>query len=311
MTPRGPNKPLFSALLQTQHLFQLLRVTEAVRRIPLAYAAYCYLYRQLAPQDDLFIDVFGNRLFLDPQDLGMCRALLLAHGQWEPAETQVVRSLIRDATTFVDIGANIGYYTLLAAQLVGPQGRVVAFEPCPSNLSILRRNIDFNRYRNITVVSNAVSNSSGIARLEVDPESSGTHRLSVPTASRNSISVETVSLDDYFAGSDTQIDFIKLDAEGAEPLILAGMKQIIKGSSNLVLLTEFSPVAIRAMGHSPRAFLNDLGASGFEIRPITGSGLSACSLTRNQIAELASSPVSTNLLCIGDQCVLQTRRCAP
>src|SRR5207244_3754027 len=103
----------------------------------------------LAKLDEGLVDVQGHKMLLDPIDtLG-----LSVRDVWEPLETKVVQNEVRRGSVVLDIGAHIGYYTLLMARLVGPQGRVFAFEPNPANYDLLRRNIQINSYRNVTAVN--------------------------------------------------------------------------------------------------------------------------------------------------------------
>lgn len=304
MPARASHKTLFSALLQTQHFLQSLKVTGGLRRIPFARSAYAYLYQHWVPRDEFSVESLGDRLLLDPEDMGMSRALLLSRGEWELAETQIFRSFVRQGMTVVDIGANIGYYSLIAARLVGPTGKVFAFEPSPRNVTFLKRNIAANGYRNITVIPKAVTDYSGITQFDIDPASSGTHRISPSKGRSNSILAETISLDDYFTGHaarDTRVDFIKMDAEGAEPAILAGMRQLLERNPKVELLTEFSPAAIRMFGASPELFLRDLRDQGFAIYPVSNSGAAALALEPGENASFVASFASVNLLCLRGQ----------
>lgn len=298
MPRRASNRTLFSALVQTQHFLQALKVTSTIRRIPFTQSAYTYLYQHWVPRAELSVEACGNTLLLDPEDMGMSRALLLAAGEWERPETEAFRSRVREGMTVIDIGANLGYYSLLAAQLVGPLGRVFAFEPSPRTFSFLEKSVAANGYRNITLVRKAVSDASGITQFQIDPESSGTHRISHHNSKPESILVETVSLDEYFAKGDARVDFIKIDAEGAEPLILAGIRGVIERNASLVLMTEFSPRAIGDFGLSAESFLNELRNFGFAIHPINESGPSAIPLSPIEDVEFISKSPSSNLLCL-------------
>jgi len=301
MAARAASRGLFSALLGTQHLFQSLHITHTLKKIPLVRSTYEYLYQRCVPRETLTVNAFGHHLELDPEDMGMSRALLLSGGEWERAETAVFCSFVGEGMTVIDIGANIGYFTLLAARLVGALGRVVAFEPSPRNAALLGRNIRANGYHNVTTVAKAVSAVSGIAQFEIEPASSGTHHIATSSSRPNSIPVETVSLDDYFTERGQRVDFIKMDAEGSEPSILAGMGTVIDGNPNLALMTEFAPAAIRELGASSEAFLSDLRRAGFVIHRIVDGAtpqLLAEDSDAALVTTLASESASTNLLCL-------------
>lgn len=262
------NRAVFSTLLRTQQLLMNLGVSRMVRKIPFAYPAYSYLYRHCAPRGHVCVQAEGHTLFLDPQDMGMARSFLLFNGRWEEAETRLFSSLVKEGMTVVDIGANVGYYTLLAARLTGPRGKVFAFEPNPQNFALLSRNVEANGYRNVVLVPKAVSDSSGTAALCIDRASSGGHSLSAFRGGADTAQVGTVSLDDYFAGDRTVIDVLKMDAEGAEMAIFAGMRQVLAHNPDLAMLSEFFPRAIRGLGHRPEDYISELLGCGFRVHPI-------------------------------------------
>ena len=142
----------------------------------------------------------------------------------------------------LDIGANVGYYTLLAARLVGPSGMVYAFEPERSNFQLLVENITLNRYRNVVPVEKAVSNTCGRTELFLDPENFGAHSLSPQCCDTRSkpVTVETVTLDNFLRRThDMHVDVIKIDVQGAEGLALEGARQMLAANPQLTIFMEF------------------------------------------------------------------------
>ena len=103
--------------------------------------------RMTAPIKNDFAIVMGNKMFLDPQD----SLLLSINGIYEEFETELVSKEISKNDVVVDIGANIGYYTLIFAKLVGENGKVFAFEPDPSNFALLKKNVELNGFRNVVL----------------------------------------------------------------------------------------------------------------------------------------------------------------
>ena len=97
--------------------------------------------------------------------------------KYERATTDLLKDLLHPGMIFVDVGANIGYFSLLAANLVGTEGTVYAFEPEPGNHELLRKNIELNSYSNIVMIQKAVSNKSGSAPLFLSALDSGSHSL--------------------------------------------------------------------------------------------------------------------------------------
>jgi FkbM family methyltransferase len=256
---------MFAGLLGTQRLLMSVGVSRVVRKIPWAYFAYASLYQRWAPRHDVFVKSHGQKLFVSPEDMGMARAFLLSRGRWEELETRIFSSFLKEGMTIVDVGAHIGYYTLLAARLVGSKGHVFAFEPCPDNFRLLERNVKSNGHANVTLVPKAVSNRSGWATLQLDRLSSGGHSLCNFRGGARSIAVETVSLDEYFNGKSCSIDLVKTDAEGADPAVFQGMRRIVQRNPRLVYFTEFFPRAIHGMGFLPENYLRELAEVGLQV----------------------------------------------
>ena len=190
-------------------------------------------------------------------------AELLLKGTWESYTTEVVRQLLQEDMVAVDIGANIGYYSLLAASLVGKTGKVYAFEPEPHNYTLLIRNINANGYMNIEAHQKAVSCSSGKMALYLGTQS-GTHSLfGVRGTTTESVMVDLVSLDEFFKESKKNVDVIKVDVQGAEMDVLLGMQKVIKCNDQLKLITEFEP-DLSHTGFPLNKYWDKLTESGFQ-----------------------------------------------
>ena len=114
-------------------------------RTKLAAWAYKRLYRALGPKEVTLIECQGSKMFVDPRDEGIAM-FLVTDGVFDPHETELVRGMLEPGMVVADIGANIGYYTLIAARCVGEGGQVYAFEPVPSNYELLARSIKANGY---------------------------------------------------------------------------------------------------------------------------------------------------------------------
>jgi FkbM family methyltransferase len=130
-----------------------------------------------------------------------------------------------------DVGANVGFYTLLFSHLVGTGGRVLAFEPFPRNVSLLRRHVELNRCANVTVFDAAVFDHDGTALFEEAPSAS-MGRLS----DRGSFAVECRRLDKVIGEGFPPPDLIKIDVEGAEGSVLAGAAEILQKYAPLIFL---------------------------------------------------------------------------
>jgi len=174
-----------------------------------------------------------------------------------------VKSIIKKGDTVIDLGANVGYWTLLFAELVGETGRVFAFEPEPNNFKMLKKNVEINNYKNVVLEQKAVSNKTEKAHLYLTDNGTMDHRLS-KEKKRESIQVQVVKLDDYFKDFDISIDFIKSNMQGADFAGIMGMQQLIKKSKNLKMTFEFAPSMAKGFGLEPEECIEFIKNLGFE-----------------------------------------------
>ena len=242
-------------------LISALRMGRIIGKIPIAVKFSFFIWSKLAPR---YVFVGGNKIYLDASPFGLCRELLV-HGVYEKGTTRLFKQLVKDGSVVVDAGANIGYFTLLAARLVGKTGRVFAFEPALSNYDLLVKNIEENRYETVTPVKKAVSNKTGVTELFLDGLNMGSNTIYCPGKFGKSVPVDTVTLDEFFKDRESPIDLIKMDIEGAEMAALEGMANIIKKNDNLRIITEFVPHRLIEAGVSPESFLNLITDYGFSI----------------------------------------------
>ncbi|AFY40297.1 methyltransferase FkbM family [[Leptolyngbya] sp. PCC 7376] len=177
-------------------------------------------------------------------------------GFWEAPETLVTLQLIEENNIVFDIGANIGYFSILLSQAVGRSGKVFAFEPDRDNYRFLKASSILNNCDNLYCFNKAVSKENGVAQLFIASDNLGDHRL-FTTPGRDSYEVETICLDSDY--SETHVDFIKLDTQGSEFNILSGMKKTIQNNrSHLSCLMEFCPGILLNSGVSDEAFYSTI-----------------------------------------------------
>jgi FkbM family methyltransferase len=212
-----------------------------------------------------FAIVDGHKMFLDSGDY----LQLSTRGVCEKLTTEIIKKEVKKGNIVLDLGANIGYYSLILAKLVGKNGRVFAFEPDPVNFAILKKNIQINNYQNVVAYQKAVSNQSGTLRLYQNPKNPGAHTIYQDfKENRTSIKVKSIKLDDYFQNHKLRIDFIKMDIEGAEAAALLGMMNILKRNKKIKIITEFQPLGLERSGFGARKFLELLKELGFKLYEI-------------------------------------------
>lgn len=191
----------------------------------------------------------------------------MAMDAYEPETTRLFQTLIKPGMTFIDVGAHVGYYSLLAARQVGEEGQVYSFEPEPVNFSLLVKNVELNEYRNISTISQAVSNNKGFSTLFVSALDSGRNSVFHHGLPENgSVRVATTTLDAFLEEKGwPKVDLIKIDVEGAELDVLAGMTELLGKYGDLKLIMEFNPALLQSAGVDPSVFLDAPGPGRFHI----------------------------------------------
>jgi FkbM family methyltransferase len=150
------------------------------------------------------------------------------YGTWEPKVVRAITDIVKPGMTVIDIGAHIGYYTLLFAKCVGPGGRVFAFEPFPGNFALLQRNINLNNLKNVQLMREAIFSRTQQMTIsapedEPNPGSGSMHE----EAGQRQYQVEAITLDDFCDRLALQPDVVKMDIEGAEYDALLGARKAI------------------------------------------------------------------------------------
>jgi len=178
----------------------------------------------------------------------------LTRGSYEPLEIRFFRSMLKPGDTALDIGANFGLYTILAAKQVGREGRVLAFEPNPNSLRYLRLNILLNRQSRIEVVPVALSNEEG--ETEFICVSQGAYsalKVGETPGTTSAITVRQTTLDAIAAAESLYlVDFVKMDVEGAELLVLQGGEEFFSRIPRPLVMCEFNDNRAAPYGHTSR-----------------------------------------------------------
>ncbi|MBU2564047.1 FkbM family methyltransferase [Patescibacteria group bacterium] len=240
-----------------------------------------------------FTIIQGQKMFLDSED----SLRLSLSGVYEPFETKIIKSVIKKDNTVIDIGANIGYYTLLFAKLVGRNGKIIAFEPDPDNFFLLKKNVEINGYKNATLIQKAVSNKIGTTKLYLHKNDKKQHSIYNSNNSRKSIEIESTRADNYI---NEKVDLIKIDIEGAEGETIKGMKNLLKKNKKIKIITEFSPCSLENSSVKSKEFLELLIGHNFKLYEINEpkKELKQTSPTKLLKAYTIRNRKGTNLLCV-------------
>jgi FkbM family methyltransferase len=205
-------------------------------------------------------------------------AMFFFRRPYEKNEWRFISKFVKPGFTFLDIGANQGFYTLLAAKLVGPNGRVIAFEPLPVQAKRLKGNVRINFFKNVKVEQVALDQKSGFADMFAcldgsEPLSSLRPISRDLNIKSRVIKVPTVSLDDYVKKSGiSSIDFIKIDVEGGELDVLKGAMNTIK-KFRPIIMCEVQDVRTQQWGYSSSEILNFLKDCGYSWFKFTDGGM--------------------------------------
>jgi FkbM family methyltransferase len=208
------------------------------------------------------------KMFVDTRDVGFSSHIML-DGYWEMWVTEAIAQLVHPGMVVADIGANLGYFTLLLADLVGPEGRVHAFEPNPRMTERLARSLDVNGFLARTAIHNvALGAADGEKMVFVVPPSEPKNAYLRPCPDETAGDgdgdiVETRRLDSR--GDWAAIDFAKIDVEGAEELVWAGAAGLLEAERLRTVILEFTPGRYGDAG----AFLDRILAPGFSLKVIS------------------------------------------
>lgn len=241
-------------------------------------------------------EVNGYSLFLDDKDSLDLRKDKIYDGD----ETRFIESIVRPDWTCLDIGANIGYFTILMSRNCE---RVFAFEPDPYNYELLYVNKNWNDAKNVSIFNYAVTGYVGKVKLHECKFNRGMHRIYPSKWCEGKVTeVDTIPLDNLKELESIQkINFVKLDIEGAELGALRGMKKLLKKHTP-ILLIEFHPPTIQEYGHDPKDTYDFLKELGYSISLLATSFIPTSqtinNISYNELLSLTFNSPGRNILCV-------------
>jgi FkbM family methyltransferase len=211
--------------------------------------------------------IYHYRMLLDLEDRGISRTLLL-FGERELEHKKMLERVLKPGMSILDIGANIGYYALMELGLIGPTGRLVAVEPSPSNVELLRRNLALNGYTGIEVHQAAISDQPGLKPFFLSEMSNlntfhdnGTGLLHL---SGKTVDVRTATVPEIMNGR--PLDLIRMDVEGHEVEVINGLLPAIERGDMSPMIIFETHLSRYGADHDIEAPLRRLFALGYRVR---------------------------------------------
>jgi FkbM family methyltransferase len=168
-------------------------------------------------------------------------------GQWEIFETQLIAACLVNASNFVDVGANIGYYSMVAAGL-RPTMPIWAFEPEPNNAALLLQSKALNDAHNIHFTQAGLASHNGSVDLHLSESNFGDHQIYDRGEGRQSVEVPLLNGSEFLSAHIEYIDVLKIDTQGAEFEVIAGLMPLLEKSPELQMVIEFWPFGLRQSG---------------------------------------------------------------
>jgi FkbM family methyltransferase len=206
---------------------------------------------------------------------GGAAAMIYFQGASEPGLANFIRGFLNPGMVFVDVGAHLGEYTVLAASIVGDSGHVHAFEARPDTFDILTRNVEINGFRNVVTKPCAVWNEDGFCEFEEtqDPSVSALRPDHEARRGGTLVRVKAVTLDHYFSeNSFAKPNLIKIDVEGAELQVLKGASALLSSPQSPVLVVEYGPRNASTFGYHADETCQLLRELGYEPRSVPRGG---------------------------------------
>lgn len=213
------------------------------------------------------------QLFLHDNNDQIISERLRKEGIWEAYETALSVKLLGPGQTYIDVGANIGYYSVIASCCVGENGSVISYEPDADNFALLNKNIAANQLRNVQSFPYALYDKDGIGKLYLSSDNFGDHRIYQSPEDREHKSIPLINGSQHLSTLCDRVDFIKIDTQGAEFFVLNGLMDVVmRNKDHLRMIIEVCPYGIRKSGSHGLKLLQLLDSTGMQYHIIDHIG---------------------------------------
>jgi FkbM family methyltransferase len=246
-------------LNQTRPIYDIWRILSQPRDLAEAEIRALCTAAYLGEHEALCRVLGRYKMYVDTRDVGIASHLML-DGFWEMWVTKAMMSCVRRGSVVADVGANLGYFTMLLADLTGPDGRVLSFEPNASLTPLLRKSIEVNGFSPYTDFHEmALGANAGTAGIEARTDQPGGGRMVADDGAHDRVRLGRFDAIPHAL----DLEFIKMDVEGFEPEVWKGMTAILgrKGGPPLTIFMEFTVGRLA----DPAGFLDAIMGHGFSL----------------------------------------------
>ena len=260
--------------------FASIRLTTRVWPLPFGQGLPAYLGAFATRMGVLGSEWYEFRpgLWMQLNVRDLVQQTILLEGIWDPSLTSLIESTLKPGDVFIDVGAHVGYFTLLAASRVGPAGRVLSIEPNPVTLEQLSQNVARSGLQNVLMVHTACADSHNPVRLYLHTESnSSMASLSSENATSGvAVDVSCTPLDDLCLQRGLErVNLVKIDVEGAELSVLRGMSRLLRRMRPVVVL-EMEPRLLESFGTTRDSLVALLTEHDYRVTPLGGHSNYVC-----------------------------------
>lgn len=247
-------------------IIKLLNKTK-ILKLPLMLGLFMRIYYLIYKDISRVIlaEASGYKFYVDMKDRFIAPVIIA--DKFEQNEKIEILKYTNEDTIFLDIGANIGYYSVLLSDKVK---KVYAFEPVTENYLLLNKNIEVNNLKNVTAVHKALSNKNGEVEMFIDKLNGGGHSMQINNVldTNSSEFIPSIRLDDYIESEGIEnINLIKIDVQGAEGLVFEGAMETLKKFKPIIMM-EYDPKMLSNFGTDPEKLLNMFKEMGYTIKVI-------------------------------------------
>ena len=191
--------------------------------------------------------VNGLKMYLDKVDT----LKLTVKGEYDRYPLQIIEKILKPEDVVLDIGGNIGYYSLMMSKMIGNHGKIFSFEPDEVSFSIFNKNVLENNLKNIKIYQLAATQENEKLKLFINKDNKGDNRIyESQSLNQDSIEIEGRRIDDILS-EDTKVNFIKIDIQGSEFGAIKGMGKIIENNPEITIYSEYWPEGMKNFGSDP------------------------------------------------------------